>query len=450
MASLELSMDDVNWSKDLGDGLLLRWGRPEDVEAVATFNVTQHSDDPEEPDAWLADWTRDLMDGEHPSTNAADFTVVIDTKNENKLVSTCCLISATWTYDGIPFGCGRPELISTDPDYRRRGLIRQQMDMLHAKSSARGELVQAITGIPWFYRQFGYEMTVEHFGGRSFQWLRLGNKWSTKEKELYRVRPATEDDIPTLQELYDVHRVPGLLKVERSAALWRFNGFTAARESSESWHLFMVETTVGETAAYIELRQWGHWFALRELSVYPQFALREVGLFLLNWFKAEAARRSANRKQPITHANLFFGSQHPIYDALDSYLNKPSKPYAWYIRVADVAAFLQHIRPVLEARLAASTMSGYSGKLRLNFYRSQLALVFEAGKLTAVSPYQAKEYSDADALFPEYTFYHILFGHRSLAEVNAIWPDCYAKNGETAVLIDILFPKRPSYLRALG
>ena len=34
----------------------------------------------------------------------------------------------TWTYGGVPFEVGRPELVATHPDYRRRGLVRAQFE----------------------------------------------------------------------------------------------------------------------------------------------------------------------------------------------------------------------------------------------------------------------------------------------------------------------------------
>ena len=84
-----------------------------------------------------------------------------------QIVSALCLIPQTWTYDRIVFGVGRPELVATDPRYRRRGLVRAQMDVVHEWSRERGHLVQAITGIPWYYRQFGYEMALALAGGRA-------------------------------------------------------------------------------------------------------------------------------------------------------------------------------------------------------------------------------------------------------------------------------------------
>ena len=113
---------------DLGEGLVLRWATPEDTEALADYNVrhlSDHvSDNPAEPNEQLRGWTRDLMSGTHPTTNAGDFTVVVDERAGGKIVSSLCLISQTWAYDGIPFKVGRPEVVSTSPAYRRRGLVR--------------------------------------------------------------------------------------------------------------------------------------------------------------------------------------------------------------------------------------------------------------------------------------------------------------------------------------
>lgn len=52
------------------------------------------------------------------------------------------------------------------PEYRRRGLVRAQFDVIHQWSAARGQLVQVISGIPFYYCQFGYEMGLALSGGR--------------------------------------------------------------------------------------------------------------------------------------------------------------------------------------------------------------------------------------------------------------------------------------------
>ena len=152
--------------RDLGDGLVLRHGCVEDAEPLAAFNADVHRDDgATEPSATIAAWTRDLSSRPHPSFTPADFTIVEDTRT-GAIVSSLNLISQTWSYGGIDLPAGRPELVGTAPDYRRRGLVRAQFDVVHRWSAARGELMQGITGIPYYYRQFGYEMAVDLGGGR--------------------------------------------------------------------------------------------------------------------------------------------------------------------------------------------------------------------------------------------------------------------------------------------
>ena len=139
---------------DLGDNLKLRFATLDDVEALAEFNIRLHDD------ANLGPSIRDLMSGNHPTCKASDFTIVEDTET-GKIVSSLCFISQTWIYGGIPFKFGQPEWIATDVAYRRRGFVRKQFEVIHALSESRGELMQGITGIPWYYRRFGYEMALD-------------------------------------------------------------------------------------------------------------------------------------------------------------------------------------------------------------------------------------------------------------------------------------------------
>ena len=112
-------------SIDLGDNLRLRLARPDEVDTVVDFN-------PRIFDNRVSWWTRDLISGRHPTVQAADFIVVEDTRS-SQIISSMCVIPQTWAYSGIPFQVGRPELIATDPDYRRRGLIRKQFDFIHPR-----------------------------------------------------------------------------------------------------------------------------------------------------------------------------------------------------------------------------------------------------------------------------------------------------------------------------
>ena len=442
--------DQFELPKNLGNGLLLRWGTSADTQALAEFNVRMHSDNPEQPETWLGLWTKDLMRGDHPTTAASDFTVVVDENADGKIVSSMNLISQTWLYEGLPLAVGRPELVATDPDYRRRGLVREQFAAIHAKSATRGELVQAITGIPWYYRQFGYGMALDLGGGRTFLWERPGNH-KPVEEEPYRVRKAVEADWPVLQTLYEAHNQGSLLCRARDEAMWRYEISVPHPESVYSRKFLMVETAASQQPiAYFEYKQWGVTYSIRELGVLPGHSWRAVGLFITRYLKKAADELMEKEDKRLLGINFGLGQEHPIYQALGKQLEAQRRPYAWFIRVADLPAFLRHITPVLEKRLAESILAGHSGTCRVNLYTQQITLVFENGKLKEIGSYKAKWVEDGDIHLPGTAILHLIFGHATLDELTATRADCYASNPEAAVLFPILFPKRPSWVVGLG
>lgn len=452
-------MNDAQFGlpKDLGEGLTLRWATEADTEALADFNAHIHSDNPEEPAVWLGHWVRDLMNGKHPTTKASDFTVVVDENAGGKIVSSLNLISQRWAYDGIEFPVGRPELVGTDPAYRRRSLVRKQMEVIHAKSAARGEMVQAITGIPWYYRLFGYEMTIDLDGHRQYR-LKRTPESKKVEDEPYRLRSATAVDIPFMQPLYEVQQSRSLVSRVRDEGAWQYEMVEAHRESPYGRHFYVIEaaiaaanseTTSYQPVAYVEYKQFNQIFVVREFGVISGHSWRAIGLFLLRHLQREAERLDQTLPKPVETVFFYLGEGHLLFEALLRELQKTRNSYAWYIRVPDLPGFMRHITPVLEARLADSVLAGHNGTTKLNFYTSTMTLVFADGKLTEIGTYEPKRLEQGDAAFPGMTFLQLLFGYRSFAELDYAFADCFA-NEETAVLLPILFPKKYSDVTPLG
>jgi len=121
--------------------------------------------------------------------------------------------------------------------------------------------------------------------------------------------------------------------------------------------------------------------------------------------------------------------------------------------VPDLAGLIQHVAPALERRLAESVLAGYTGQLRLSFYRDGLRLVFERGHLRAAEPWKPTIITErwvpassdgSEAEFPDLTFLQLLFGYRTLEELSYAFPDCWAEADEARVLLQVLFPRQPS------
>jgi hypothetical protein len=203
--------------QDLGDGLILRRSVPADADRLAEFNSRIHED----PTVGI--WVRDLLLKPHPTFHSDDFTIVEDTRT-GKIVSSLNTISQTWAYAGIPFGVGRPELVGTDEAYRYRGLVRKQFEIIHEWSQQRGELVQAITGIPYYYRQFGYEMTLALGGSRSAFESNIP-RLKEGEQDPYQIRPAVEADLPFILELDTRSCQRSLVNALWDETTWRYEMF---------------------------------------------------------------------------------------------------------------------------------------------------------------------------------------------------------------------------------
>jgi hypothetical protein len=163
-------------------------------------------------------------------------------------------------------------------------------------------------------------------------------------------------------------------------------------------------------------------------------------------YLAEAGKRRARREgKTFASFGFWLGSEHPVYDVARGHLPRAQEPYAVYLRVPDVPGFLRHIGAVLEERLAGSPAVGHTGELRLSFYRDGVRIVFRNGRVAKVERWEPGRPEEREsAAFPGLTFVHLLFGHRSLEELEHLYADCHADGDEARVLLKALFPKQAS------
>jgi hypothetical protein len=428
--------------RDLGDGLILRHASPEDADALSQFNGEIHAEN-EVDRPYLMAWTRDLLTRPHPTLTPEDFTI-IEEASTGRIVSSLNLIPQTWSYEGIKFGVGRPELVGTLSEYRGRGLVRIQFDEIHRWSAERGHRVQAITGIPYFYRQFGYEMAID-LDGRRFGFESHVPKLKEGEEEPYQVRLAQESDLPFITETYNEIHKRNMIFCERPPEIFRYE-----LGSQEIEHAFAQTCVIedktgalvgflrhirfvsnGSIASYLyELKSGASW-----LDVTPS-----VVRYL--WHTGqEYARRDSTVCRSFGFA---LGEVHPVYEAIKDRLPEVHGSYAWYVRVPDLPGFLNHIKPVLEKRLAESIAPGHSREIKVSFYRDGLRIVIENGRLNVIERWKPAPKDEGDIAFPGLTFLQLLFGYRSYEELHYAFPDCWCDSEDVRVLINVLFPKKTS------
>jgi len=429
--------------RDLGDGLIMRRSSPLDAEALAEFNGKIHGDD-ELDRQHVAAWTRDLLTRPHPTLNPDDFTVVEETAT-GRIVSSMNLIPQTWAYEGIPFGVGRPELVGTAPEYRNRGLVRAQFEEIHKWSAERGHMVQVITGIPYYYRLFGYEMALD-LAGRRIGFEANVPKLKDGEPEPYRIRFATEADLTLIAELYDLATRRHAIACLRTSEIFKYELDGQSENNLDRHQMYMIEATSGEPVGYFQHPAWlgntgvsALWYELIPgvswLAVTPT-VIRHL------WNKGqEYAKRDS---KTCTSFGFMLGRDHPVYEALGRNLPEVRTPYAYYMRVPDLVGFLNHIKPALEKRIAESIAAGHSREIKISFYQDGLRLLLEKGKLAAIESWKPSPEEWGAVAFPELTFLQVLFGYRSYEELHESFADCWCDSEEVRVLINIFFPKKLS------
>ncbi len=429
--------------RDLGNGLVMRRSTPEDADALAEFNGKIHGENEADTQRVTA-WTHDLLARPHPTLRPEDFTIVEETAT-GRIVSSLNLIPQTWSYEGIEFAVGRPELVGTLPEFRSRGLVRAQFEEIHRWSAARGDMVQGITGIPYYYRLFGYEMALD-LAGRRIGYEPNVPKLKEGETEPYVIRPATETDLPFVSAVYEHAIQRHAIACVRTLELFKYELNGQSENNLNRYLMFIVEDRTGESVGYLQhpnlLGNKGLTLLWYELS--PGVSWLDVTPSVIRYVWNRGQEYAQRDGKICSSFCLLLGSQHPAYESLGKDLPSVVDPYAWYLRVPDLSGFLNHIRPALEKRLAESIAVGHSREIKISFYRDGLRLVIEKGRIRTIESWKPSPEDGGLIAFPGLTFLQILFGYRSYDELHQSFADCWCDGEDIRSLINILFPKKLS------
>ena len=104
-----------------------------------------------------------------------------------------------------------------------------------------------------------------------------------------------------------------------------------------------------------------------------------------------------------------------------------------------MTSFLRRIQPALEEHLLGTVAEGYTGELKLSFFRDGVRLGFERGRITYVESWLPENVLQGDARFPFFSFWQLVCGWRRFHELTENFADCWGTH-EAAVLLDALFP----------
>ena len=388
---------------------MLRTGEPADGDQIATL-LTERGE--------AADAVDHRLVVDDPDAGWRSCGVVVD---GDRVVSTAMLLDETLVLDGVEIPAGQVELVATDREYEGRGLARALMGWAHELSASRGHLAQVMIGIPYFYRQFGYQYAIVLPQSREVRVVP-----PPPDENL--VRAAHLDDIPAMADLQDAAQKAYDLRMPHSPACWRW---LVLRDGSTQLLVERAGSPVatGRVTPPEDGEVW-----LGEVAAADPDAARALLAHAATIAGADALR--GNERLRVKERRGSLGG-----DVLEEYLAPPPRQAArYYIRVGDAVALLDHLRPVLSARLAASGFTDDSGEIVLSFFRHHVRLAHTKGRVEKVrpgGPMQAPGSVGGAGVAPD-LIGPLLFGPYGMAGLAERHPDVYP--GPNEALMHALFP----------
>jgi predicted acetyltransferase len=393
-----------------------------DVERLAEFNGQIHG-------AGVASMTRELI-LHHPYTRPEHW-LYVENPAQREIVSSLCLIPWRLSYGDVHLVAGEMGLVGTDEAYRHRGLVRAQAARHAEILSTGGYHLSHIQGIPFFYRQFGYEYAVPLEGGWRLELDTVPK--SEADTGRFSFRMAEPTDIPDLVSLYQRAAAQLDLTAARDQAVWRYllGPSLATEMATETWLVSDADCIAG----YIRLPRegFGQGLMVGETSALSAPASRAV-LNRLGVWARERAKPFIRLCVPSSTTLVREARAQGAHDI---------GHYAWQIKLVDVPRLLRRIAPVLERRVADSPFAGLTRSLVVNTYRNSYRISFRNGQLAQVREVGWPE--QGDLRLPPALLAPLVLGYRTREELAAVYHDVSA-SGDAQHLIDVLFPRMRTYL----
>jgi len=349
---------------------------------------------------------------------------VVATDPSGRVVSSMTLLDWPVRYEDVELRMSQIEWVATDPAWRRRGLVRAQIDLLHEWADEAGCLVNMIQGIPAVYRGMGY----------GYGWTYAEERQVVKVPDAppgVEIRSATEGDLERVAELHAAAQSSADFAVRWSLDDWRW-----LLAGNEGWEADLVLAGAGDEVLGYALyqRRPEQGYAFLEDVVVPD---QTVGAAVLAHFAGWAgdvelwiADRPATPWSAVARTHS---------------LGHPGRFHGVYARIPDPVAFLDRIRPVLSRRLAASPAAGETGEYVVSMYDDAFALVLDRGQVVEIKRVEA-ELDPMDEFRPAVPWDQVpalLLGRFGAAGLEARVDDVGLGRRERVVL-EALFPEMRS------
>jgi hypothetical protein len=408
--------------RDLGNGLVLRNATPEDVPAALGLLKVVHSEDIMRS---TAPWFE-----KHPRMTFGDIFIVEDT-GTGKIVSHAIQLPGTWILDGLEIPMIQMEVVGTLEQYRHQGLMRAINTAYDERAVEVKPVSQAVAGIPYFYRELGYEYAVPMESGFYIA-PSLIPDLPDGQHEIISIRKNDFASFPEWLEFRRTHLPKRTWLKGLGQEDFEYHAFDECKRRNEAFTFCVVEDA-GETV--------GAFYYMWSEEDYL-----EVGeLYLSDSKYADAVLRHI-KNLATSLGGITFEIRPPNQPQLYEYIkaksrSTPAGTYMWYVKIPSIPRFLLSLKEHIHLRLQNTDFERYTGQLTLTNYKEGFTLTFENGHLIDVVSNASRDYERYyDLRIPKGPLVKLLMGHSTFDELKQYDPDIQCKAARRP-LVRALFPR---------
>jgi predicted acetyltransferase len=302
----------------------------------------------------------------------------------------------------------------------------------HNDVEKQGYDLAVIEGIPYFYRQFGYEYSIP-----LLEETRIRLDQIPKYETQINIRRFIEKDVPLAIDLLERAQSKFHVRSVRNKTVWMVQHKTSIASDPEPFEAYTAEER-GRLVAYFRIRKMPKEkeLLLTEISEVDQVTAEAI----LNFLKDYGIRENLE----TLSANISYEEPFSKFlVCLGGFRRVPT--YAWQIRITDYAGIFRKLKHLLEKRLSNSPYHSLTEILNFNFRMLTIRVTVKKGRINDIQEIQTSERSPI-GLNP-LAFIQLLTGYKSREELEATYPDVRIALSHR-YLIDVLFPKLPSYIHS--
>lgn len=361
--------------------------------------------------------------------------------DKGTIVTSLNAIPSVWAYEGVLLRNLELGFVGTLKEYRRMGLVRALYEHFDELLQVGEYDISTIQGIPYYYRQFGYDfvLPMDRTLWMTIDQLPTIDKNTLPDYMKIQIREARSQDLTSIMNLYDEHNKQLQVYIARSRELWEIQEETK-REYQGEFRTFLFEDkkrVIGYMRLTVNRTSKGpHGSTLRVIE--SSITTYDGTMRALQLIKTEAMKHEFYR------VGVTGPSTNNLSRIVQDLGGRIRGGWKYQLRVPNIQRLLDKISPVLEKRLVGSMFEGLTKDLTVNTFRHCYLLKFVKGKIESVTDIGMQEVDESRGFrAPPNDLIRLIFGVYDIDEISHNNIDFIVRR-DLKSLVETLFPKGES------